>query len=129
MAMVLNDIIFNMSYLYYYYHANIHSMVTIFFKLTLKKLWGKFIQCRWQHWIFSPFEGATTSLKPIYKCCEWQWFYFFHSSLKVPQISSNLTSVVDNDRFWTFQIFLNYLLSSMTMGFLNKLNFNFRHLN
>jgi len=49
---------------------------------------------------FPPFsKGATTSLKPIYKCREQQWGIFFHFSLKVPQLSSNLISVVDNNGF------------------------------
>jgi hypothetical protein len=53
----------------------------------------------------------------------------FFSSLKVPQLSSNLTNVVDNDGFWMLQISLNYVLSLMTMGFWNKQKFNFKHLN
>jgi hypothetical protein len=50
---------------------------------------------------------------------------FFHSfNLKVPQLSSNLTNVIDNDRFWMLKIFKNYLLSLMTMGlFLVIINF------
>jgi len=50
---------------------------------------------------------------------------FFHSfNLKVPQLSSNLTNVIDNDKFWMLKIFKNYLLSLMTMGlFLVIINF------
>jgi hypothetical protein len=62
--MVLKCIIFNMPWLYYYYYANIHTMVLFFFGgeqsnlMSLMNTWG----------FFPSSKGATTSLKPIYKC-------------------------------------------------------------
>jgi hypothetical protein len=49
---------------------------------------------------FSLSKGVMTFVKPIYKQHGQQWGIFFHSFSRVPQLSSNLTSVVDNDGFW-----------------------------
>jgi hypothetical protein len=49
--------------------------------------------------IFFISKGVITSFKPIYKCHEQEWGIFFHFSSRVPQFSSNLTSVFDNDGF------------------------------
>jgi len=46
---------------------------------------------------FSLSKGAMTSFKPICKHRGQQWGISFHSFLKVPQFSSNLTNVVDNN--------------------------------
>jgi hypothetical protein len=44
-------------------------------------------------------KGVTTPLKPIYKCHGSQQGICFHFFSKVPQLSLNLTNVVNNDGF------------------------------
>jgi hypothetical protein len=49
---------------------------------------------------FSLSKHVTTSFKPIYKCHGQQWgLNFFQSSLKMPQLLSNLINVINNDGF------------------------------
>ncbi len=63
--MILNVIIFNMSWLYCYYRANIHPM--IIFNFFSWAYWPNFVD---NNGFFFPLsKGATTSVKPIYKHC------------------------------------------------------------
>ncbi len=58
---------------------------------------GKLTQCHQQHWVFfSLSKGVTTPFKPIYKSHGPQQGFFF----EMPQLSLNLTNVVNNNGFW-----------------------------
>jgi len=76
MAMVLNAIIFNMSKLYYYYHANIQPMVVFFLNKNKNKVFSFLLFFKqivlvslMTMGLFFLSKGATTSFKTIYKCC------------------------------------------------------------
>ncbi len=45
-------------------------------------------------------KSVTIPFKPVYECHGSQQGIFFHFSSKVPQLSLNLTNVVNNDGFW-----------------------------
>jgi hypothetical protein len=75
-------------------------MVVVYIYVIVFVEGGKLTQCCWRRWVLFPFsKGGTTSFKLIYKCHRQQWGIYFHSFLKVPQLSLNITSVVDNNEF------------------------------